>query len=83
MTTPKADTDELVRYLITSLVDSPDKVEIEIKRTDEEIVYNVTLDPDDVGKVIGRQGRVIKAIRTLARAAGSTEGAHVEVEILG
>ena len=43
--------------------------------------YTVSVDPDDVGKVIGRGGRIIKSIRTLARAAGSTEGLHVEVEV--
>lgn len=78
-----ADTEGLVRYLVTSLVDSPDKVSVEVKESDESVTYEVTLDPDDVGKVIGRQGRIIKAIRTLARAAGNSAGKQVEVEILG
>ena len=78
-----ADTDKLVRYLVTSLVDNPEAVSIEAKRQGDAITYEITLDADDVGKVIGRQGRVIKAIRTLVRAAGSSSGERVEVEVLG
>lgn len=78
-----AETEALVRYLVTSLVDAPDAVVIETKETEESLTFEITLDPADVGKVIGRQGRIIKAIRTLARAAGSTASTQVEVEILG
>lgn len=78
-----ADTDRLVRYLIASLVDNGEAVQVESKREGDTVTYEVTVDPDDVGKVIGRQGRVIKAIRTLVRAAGSIDGTHVEVEVLG
>jgi uncharacterized protein len=78
-----ADTEELVRYLVTSLVDAPEAVAIETKESDEALTFEITLDPADVGKVIGRQGRIIKAIRTLARAAGSTASRQVEVEIIG
>ncbi len=83
MTRTGADTDALVRYLIESLVDVPEAVEIEKTVEDGVTRYAVTLDPSDVGKVIGRGGRIIKAIRTLARAAGSTDGMHVEVDIVG
>ena len=78
-----AETEALVRYLVTSLVDTPEAVAIETKETEESLTFEITLDPADVGKVIGRQGRIIKAIRTLARAAGSTASRQVEVEILG
>ena len=78
-----AETEALVLYLVTSLVDAPDAVAIETKETEESLTFEITLDPADVGKVIGRQGRIIKAIRTLARAAGSTASRQVEVEILG
>ncbi len=78
-----AETEALVRYLVTSLVDSPEAVAIETTETEESLTFEITLDPADVGKVIGRQGRIIKAIRTLARAAGSTASRQVEVEILG
>jgi len=78
-----ADTEGLVRYLVTSLVDDPDSVVIATTETDNAITFEVTLDSADVGKVIGRQGRIIKAIRTLARAAGGSDSRQVEVEVLG
>jgi predicted RNA-binding protein YlqC (UPF0109 family) len=78
-----ADTEGLVRYLVTSLVDTPDAVTVARTETDESITFEVTLDPTDVGKVIGRQGRIIKAIRTLVRAAGTTDDKHIEVEVVG
>ena len=77
------DTEALVRYLITSLVDAPEAVRVEVKDSDVALTFEITLDPADVGKVIGRQGRIIKAIRTLARAAGSNDEKQVEVEVLG
>ena len=76
-------TEELVRYLVTSLVEAPESVEITKNESEESVTFEVALDPADVGKVIGRQGRIIKAIRTLARAAGSTDSRQVEVEVLG
>jgi uncharacterized protein len=73
----------LVKYLITSLVDNPEAVAVEMQDTPEALTFQITLDPADVGKVIGRGGRIIKAIRTLARAAGNTEERQVEVEVVG
>lgn len=78
-----ADTAKLVEYLVRSLVDEPDSVSVTATDNGEHQVFEVTVAPDDVGKVIGRQGRIIKAIRTLVRAAGSVDGTHVDVEILG
>ena len=78
-----ADTEALVRYVVTSLVDAPETVEVKSTESEDTLTFEITLDPEDVGKVIGRQGRIIKAIRTLARAAGSTADKHVEVEVLG
>lgn len=78
-----ADTQGIVRYLVESLVDNPDAVEITVAESDDTISFQVALDPEDVGKVIGRGGRIIKAIRTLARAAGSTEGRQVDVDVIG
>lgn len=83
MTRTGADTEGLVRYLIESLVDVPEAVSIETEESDVTIAFRITLDPTDVGKVIGRGGRIIKAIRVLARAAGSAEGRQVEVDING
>lgn len=78
-----ADTEALVRYLIESLVDVPDAAEVTVTEDGDTIRFEIALDPTDVGKVIGRGGRIIKAIRTLARAAGSTEGRLVEVDVIG
>ena len=77
------DTEGLVRFLVTSLVDAPDSVKVTPRVDGTLTVYEVELDPEDVGKVIGRKGRIIKAIRTVVRAAGGAEGAHVDVEVLG
>ncbi|MDR3686859.1 MAG: KH domain-containing protein [Coriobacteriia bacterium] len=78
-----ADTEGLVRYLVTSLVDDADSVSITVSETDAAVTFEIALDPADVGKVIGRQGRIIKAIRTLARAAGTSADKQVEVEVVG
>ncbi len=78
-----ADTDELVRFLVTSLVENPDDVSIAKQTGPDGDAYEVTVNPDDIGKVIGRQGRVIKAIRTLVRAAASIDGSDASVEVLG
>lgn len=81
--TSAANTEGLVHYIIESLVDNPDDVVIEKKDDTRQTVYEVQVHSDDVGKVIGRQGRVIKAVRTLVRAAASVDGSDATVEILG
>ena len=82
--TGNSDTERLVRFVVTSLVDDVDAVSVAASQPREgETLYEVTVAPDDVGKVIGRQGRIIKAIRVLARAAASVDGEQVEVEVLG
>ena len=74
-------TSGLVEMLVRSLVDDQESVSITtIDGEGGDITIEVTVNPDETGKVIGRQGRIIKAIRTLARA--STEFS-VEVEVLG
>lgn len=75
--------EELVRQVVTSLVDEPTSVRVESVDEGGTITINVHVDPDDIGKVIGRQGRVIKSLRTIARAASTYAGGkHIEVEIL-
>lgn len=81
--TQQADVGKLVDFVVTSLVESPDDVRVERKESGSHLTFEVTVNEEDTGKVIGRQGRVIKAIRTLARAAGSVDGVQVDVEVLG
>jgi predicted RNA-binding protein YlqC (UPF0109 family) len=71
---------ELVRYLTTSLVDNPDDVVIESAEEEDGLVITIQTHPDDVGKIIGRNGRTIKSIRTLTRAIVGQGGCQVEVE---
>ncbi|MGB4592268.1 MAG: KH domain-containing protein [Coriobacteriia bacterium] len=80
---PTANIDELVDFLVKSLVEHPDEVNIEKRSTGDGTLYEISLHSDDVGKVIGRQGRVIKAIRTLVRAAASVDGGDASVEVIG
>lgn len=70
----------LVEMLVRSLVDDQDSVSVVTKEESSGIVIEVTVAQEETGKVIGRQGRIIKAIRTLARA---TTDDSVEVEVLG
>ncbi len=78
-----ADTAALIDYLVRALVDEPESISIKRTETAGGELYEVTVAADDVGKVIGRSGRIIKALRTLLRAAGSADGKHVDLEILG
>ncbi len=74
---------EFVEMLVTQLVDNPDAVAVEAgEQSGSEVYVEVSADPDDIGKIIGRSGRTIKAIRTLTRAAASDAGFRVEVEIV-
>ena len=75
---------ELVEVLITPLIESKDDLSVTAVESpdDGKVRVEVRVHPDDAGKVIGRQGRVIKAVRTLARAAASAEDAMVDVELI-
>ena len=73
----------LVEAVVAPLVEFPDDLEITSYETeDEAVMVEVRVNEADAGKVIGRQGRVIKAIRTLARAAASRSGKMVDVELI-
>jgi len=78
-----SDTDSLVTYLVSSLVDNPDQISVERNDEGRRVTYQIQVHEDDVGKVIGRQGRIIKAIRTLAKASGNLQGEHVYVDVVG
>ena len=72
---------EIVEYLARRLVDDPDAVRVETEERDGAVVLYLHVAPDDVGKVIGRQGRIARALRTLVRASSARDGRRVLVEI--
>ncbi|MFT7579983.1 MAG: putative RNA-binding protein YlqC (UPF0109 family) [Myxococcota bacterium] len=72
----------LVEYLGKSLVSHPDDVSVSLKESDRGDVHELSVNSDDLGQVIGRQGRTARAIRAVSRAAGSREGIRVQVEIV-
>ena len=72
---------ELLAYLARELVDEPDRVLVETEERVGALVLVLHVAPDDVGKVIGRQGRIARALRTLVRASAVREGRRVLVEI--
>ncbi|MDK2822155.1 MAG: uncharacterized protein PWQ67_1201 [Clostridia bacterium] len=73
---------ELVEFLAKSLVDNPDQVKVNEVEGERSVVLELTVAPEDMGKVIGKQGRIAKAIRTVVKAAAARQGKKVVVEIL-
>ena len=74
---------ELLAYLARELVDDPDAVRVEEGEKDGAVVLKLHVAKDDVGKVIGRQGRIARALRTLVRAGGPKAGRRLQLEIVG
>lgn len=64
-----------------AIVDSPDEVKVEVEEDERSITLTLTVSPDDTGMVIGRHGRIAKAIRTVIKAASVSTGKKVNVEI--
>lgn len=73
---------ELVSYIAKSLVDAPDDVKVESKERDDAIVIELSVAQGDMGKVIGKQGRIAKAIRTVVKAASIKSDKKFVVDIL-
>lgn len=72
----------LVTMLVSQIVENPDAAKVTgSEQENGELFVEIEVDEGDIGKIIGRQGRIIKAIRTIARAAASQEGFRVEVEL--
>ena len=73
---------ELVEFIARSLVDNPDDVQVTEIEQEGSIIIELRVAPDDMGKVIGKQVKIAKSIRTLTKAAAAKEGKRVGVEIM-
>lgn len=73
---------ELLTYIVQSLVDNPDEVSVTERKSEGETIFEVRVAEGDMGKVIGRQGRIVKEIRVLMKAVAQKKGKKVSVEIM-
>lgn len=73
---------ELVEVIVKALVDNPDAVKINEIAGEQSVILEISVAPEDMGKVIGKQGRIAKAIRTVVKAAATKENKRVVVEII-
>lgn len=73
---------ELLEYIVKSLVDSPDNVQIDEIAGEKTIIYELRVGEGDLGKVIGKEGRMAKAIRTILTAASMKKGKRAQLEII-
>jgi predicted RNA-binding protein YlqC (UPF0109 family) len=81
-TVPAATAQAVLAYLTRQLVDDPDAVSVEAEVGSGRTVLNVRVAPGDMGRVIGKRGRVANSIRTIVRAAAVRDGVEVDVEFL-
>ena len=72
----------MLDYLVRSVVDDPDAVEVAVDEGGRRPTLNVTVAPGDMGRVIGKRGRVATSIRTVTRAAAVRDGVEVDIEFL-
>jgi uncharacterized protein len=79
---PSKELSDLLEFIVHGLVDNPGDVLIKETRTDKNTVYEVKVNEADMGKVIGKKGRIIKSIRIILRAAALNKGDSVSVELL-
>lgn len=73
---------ELVKLIAKNLVDNPEAVSVNEVEGEQSIIVELRVSPDDMGKVIGKQGRIAKAIRTVVKAAATKTNKRVTVEII-
>jgi len=73
---------DLLEFLAKSLVDKPDEVEVSLIEGERSVILELRVSPDDMGKVIGKQGRIAQALRTLVKAAAVKDGKRVMIEII-
>ncbi len=73
---------ELIKYVVGTFAEKPDEVSYAVEESGKEVSVKITLAPSDMGKVIGRQGKLAKALRTLVRAGGLKENKKYTIEII-
>jgi len=73
---------DLVEYIAKSLVDDPDEVEVHIIEGEKSTILELRVSQDDIGKVIGKHGRIAKAVRTILSASATKTGKRIVLEIL-
>lgn len=73
---------ELVENIAKALVDNPDQVSVNLVEGEKSVILELSVAPEDMGKVIGKQGRIAKSIRTIVKAISSKESKRVVVEII-
>ena len=73
---------DLVEYIVKALVDKPDEVEIKQTEAESLTILEIKVGAEDVGKVIGKEGRIANAIRTIVKSAGAKDRKRVTVEIM-
>jgi uncharacterized protein len=71
-----------LEFVVSYLVDHPDEVRVEESESGNTVIYDLIVHPDDVGKVIGRSGRIARALRTVVKAAAMREERNAIVEII-
>jgi predicted RNA-binding protein YlqC (UPF0109 family) len=74
---------EFLEYVARSLVDNPDGVRVDVEEGPEDVALTLKVDEHDMGRVIGRDGRIANSIRSLLRVMGTRDGRRVELEIVG
>ncbi len=72
----------VAEHILRAIVEDPDSVDVEVSEQRGEVMLLVHAAPDDMGRLIGRRGRVIQAIRQVVRAAGSSEGIRAGIDVL-
>ncbi|MGR3973381.1 MAG: KH domain-containing protein [Candidatus Rhabdochlamydia sp.] len=73
---------EFVEYLIKNLVDEPEAVQVNVVEGEKGTVIEVNVAPQDIGKIVGRQGRTVKALRTITMTIGTRVGRKVRLEVI-
>ncbi len=74
---------DILETIILNLVENKEAVKIEEEQTEKEVILKVTVENSDMGRVIGKQGRIAKSIRTVMKSVAAKEGKKVSVEFIG